>query len=44
MAWSVDGLALAVAYGDAVRVYDANLQSPKGTGWLLALDWADDYT
>jgi WD40 repeat protein len=44
LAWSQDGQALAAAFGDAVRVYDRNLHSSDGPGWLLALDWADDYT
>jgi len=44
LTWSADGQALAVAFGDAVRVYDRNLHSPEGPGWLLPLDWADEYT
>ncbi len=44
LAWSGDGKVLAAGLGDAVRVYDRNLQSAKGDGWVLPLDWADEYT
>ncbi len=44
LTWSADGQALAAAFGDAVRVYDRNLHSAEGPGWILPLDWADEYT
>jgi WD40 repeat protein len=44
LAWSPTGDVLAVCFGDAVRVYDTQLTSGRGPGWLLPLDWADYYT
>lgn len=44
LTWSADGQALAVAFGDAVRVYDRNLHSSEEPGWLLGLDWEDEFT
>jgi WD40 repeat protein len=44
LAWSADGMALAVAFGNIVRIYDQNLRTSEGPGWLLPLDWNDEYT
>lgn len=44
LAWSHDGQALCAAFGDAVRIYDRDLKSGTDEGWVLPLDWADEYT
>ncbi|GEM_PF-4465127 len=44
VAFAPDGKALAAGCGDAVRVFDRNLNTGKDPGWCLPLNWSDSYT